>query len=303
MTSLTKESNLLPFLFMGCWNEDDTPRASVAKAIRENPIKTLVLGGDNVYPQKLRIGNATDFTKVYSLKTLMDGVRMLHGKEIYTALGNHNVGGPMLKTELSLKEWTLPDRYYSVHFSDCSLVIIDSNLVEDDSEYTKMREWLVNTINELKRTGKPYYYVQHEPFISFKKKKVQMLDKLSDLLRVLTIYPPIAILCADTHNFQQGTLQVSGVSIPQYVVGTGGAHPDFLKAKDGDKYEVDGITYTIDKSVTGYGYLEVTGDDIKFIKVEDWRPFEGKGGNRKHPLRTHKKRKGKRYARKTTRKI
>jgi hypothetical protein len=83
----------------------------------ENPIKTVVLGGDNVYPQKMRIGKATDFTKVYSQKTLMNGVHMLHGKDIYTALGNHNVGGPMLNTQLGLKEWTIPNRYYSINFS------------------------------------------------------------------------------------------------------------------------------------------------------------------------------------------
>ena len=102
MTTIDKAKNLVPFLFMGCWNEDDSPRVSVTKAIMENPIETLVLGGDNVYPYKMRIGSSTDFTKVYSQKTLMNGIHMLYGKDIYAALGNHNVGGPMLKTQRNL---------------------------------------------------------------------------------------------------------------------------------------------------------------------------------------------------------
>jgi hypothetical protein len=280
MTTIDKSENLVPFLFMGCWNEDDTPRASVAKAIRENPIKTLVLGGDNIYPKKIRVGNTTDFTKVYNIKTLMNGVHMLHSKNIYTALGNHNISDSVLKTELRLKEWTIPDRYYCINFKDYSLVVIDSNLIKGH-EYVVMQEWLKKTISDLESKRKKYYYVQHDPFISFKKNKKTVLPKLSDLLGVLARYPPIAILCADTHNYQQGTLKISGVTIPQFIVGTGGAHPDFVKGKNGDTYEIEGVTYTMDSYIPGYGYLQITDKDKEFIKVEDWRSFEGIGGKRR----------------------
>jgi hypothetical protein len=287
MTTIDKDKPLIPFLFMGCWNEDDSPRVSVAKAIMENPIETLVLGGDNIYPQKLRIGNATDFTKVYSQKTLMNGVHMLNGKDIYAALGNHNVGGPMLKTQLGLTEWTMPSRYYSVNFSDYTLIIIDSNLVEDVDKYNIMREWLEGKLTELEELDKKYYYVQHDPFISFKKKKKTAFPKLSELLGILSKYPPIAILCADTHNFQKGTLQIGDITIPQYIVGTGGAHPDFVNASVGETHTVDGVIYRMDEYIPGYGYLEVTPEETKFIKVADWRSFEAKGGKRIR--KTHKK--------------
>jgi hypothetical protein len=265
----------------------------------ENPIETLVLGGDNVYPQKMRIGNSTDFTKVYSQKTLMNGIHMLHGKDIYAALGNHNVGGPMLKTQRGLKEWTMPNRYYSVNFSDLSLVVIDSNLVDDDKEFDSMMSWLETILGELKASGRKYYYVQHDPFISFGKTKMIVVPKLTNILGVLAKYPPIAVLCADTHNYQKGTLTIGDVKIPQYVVGTGGAHPDYVKGKNGDKYEIDGVTYKMKSHIPGYGYLEIKSDKPTFVKVEDWRPFEAKGGKRstrkrKHLYRAKKSRKHRR---------
>ena len=278
MTTIDKAKPLVPFLFMGCWNEDDSPRVSVAKAIMKNPIETLVLGGDNVYPQKLRIGNATDFTRVYSQKTLMNGVHMLHGKDIYAALGNHNVGGPMLKLQSSLTEWTMPNRYYSVNFTDYSLVVIDSNLIDDAETFDNMNKWLLETINKLKVERRKYYYVQHDPFISFGKKKITVFPKLTEILGVLANYPPIAILCADTHNYQKGTLKIGDVIIQQYVVGTGGAHPDYAKGKNGDSHTTMDITYTMESHIPGYGYLEIKPESTKFIKVENWRPFEGKAG-------------------------
>lgn len=55
MESEAEAYDLHPFLFMGCWNEDlpsSDARDAVAKAIQANPVRTLILGGDNVYPVK-----------------------------------------------------------------------------------------------------------------------------------------------------------------------------------------------------------------------------------------------------------
>lgn len=283
MTTIDKPKNIIPFLFMGCWNRDDNPRNKVAKAIIENPIKTLILGGDNIYPEKIRIGKNTDFTKVYSMKTLMNGINMLYGKEIYAVLGNHNIGGPMLNTQLTMKEWTMPDRYYSINFKDHSLIVIDSNLVTTP-EYNTMRDWLKKQINILKSNSIKYFYIQHEPFIAFKKNKKVVLPNTTELLNILADYSPIAILCADTHHYQKGVLKINNISITQYIVGTGGADPDFVKANVGDEYTIDGISYTMEEYIPGYGYLEVSDKNMEFIKVEDWRGFEGKGGKRCNKL-------------------
>ena len=57
MSSIVHSSthNLLPFLFMGCWNRDAPPREEVAEHIRKNPIKRLILGGDNIYQKTMWI--------------------------------------------------------------------------------------------------------------------------------------------------------------------------------------------------------------------------------------------------------
>lgn len=76
----------------------------------------------------------------------MNGIHMLHGKDIYAALGNHNIGDPMLNTQLGLNEWTMPGRYYSIYFKDYALIIIDSNLVTTD-KYEEMCDWLKEQID------------------------------------------------------------------------------------------------------------------------------------------------------------
>ena len=289
MSTIEKATDLLPFLFMGCWNKKGEPSASVARAITENPITTLVLGGDNIYPEKQQNGNdPTKFTKVYSLETLTEGIHMLHGKTIYTALGNHNVVDAILPTQLGLKEWTIPNRYYSVNFRDLTLVVIDSNLVTTD-EYGSMKDWLSGIIAILKEAGKRYYYVQHDPFLSFKKNKTTALRKFSELLAILAEHPPVAVLCADTHNYQSGTLQIGAARIRQYVVGTGGAVPDYVAQDKGSAHTAEDVTYTMDDYITGYGYLEITPATTHFIKVEDWRSYEGKGGGKRR-TKTYKKR-------------
>lgn len=296
MNCIAKPKTILPFLFVGCWNRDDKPRNSVTKSITDNPIQTVILGGDNIYPQKLRIGNNTEFTKVYSTKTLMNGIHRIKGKDIYATLGNHNIGNSMLNTQLGLNEWTMPSRYYCVYFSDCALIVIDSNLVTTD-KYEEMRDWLTEQVHILKKKGMKYFYVQHEPFIAFKKNKVVVLPHTDELIHILAEYKPEMILCADTHNYQKGILKIGDKTMTQYVVGTGGASPDIVKAKIGDEYTIDGIRYIMEDYIPGYGYLEVSTDETKFIKVSDWRPFEGIGGKR-----TRSKNKGLKRYKKTLRK-
>lgn len=41
--------------------------------------------------------------------------------------------------------------------------------------------------------------------------------------------------------------------------------------------------------IPGYGYLQVTPDDTKFIKVSNWRSFEGKGGKHRRNKKTYKR--------------
>lgn len=130
------------------------------------------------------------------------------------------------------------------------------------------------------------------PLYHSKRKKKTVLAGGAEILTILLEYPPITILCADTHNYQKGKLIINGISIPQIIAGTGGADPDFINAKEGESYIVDGITYVMDEHIPGYGYLEVLNDGDKFInkfiKVENWRSFEGRGGKRKTGKKLHR---------------
>ena len=255
------DSDLVPFLFMGCWNRDSTARDSVTDAIRNNPIDKLILGGDNIYPTKI------NGKKHYNIELLKDGFNRLRGKEIYTAIGNHNIGKML---ELELKMYNIPKTYYCIHFNDYALVVFDTNILEGG--FKEMSEWLLHTILSIQKSGKKYYYVQHEPFISFKKTKykngttkIHTYKKINDIFPILLQYPPIAILCADTHNYQQGSLTMNNKSILQIIVGTGGASPDILNTPI-NTHSHEAITYTMKEYKPPYGYLQVTAD-TEFIEV------------------------------------
>lgn len=268
----------LPFLFMGCWNRTGPARDCVARALRRNPITHLVLGGDNVYPTKSVDVTTGAKTKAYDMRVLEEGLAALHTKTILgTALGNHNISDPAIRKE-QMKRLLPGSRdgatYYRLTHDDVDLVFLDSNLMETDP--TDMLAWLVDTLRT--RGATPYFLIQHEPVLAFKKHKRHQLKNAKALLDVLIHRPPIAILCADTHHYQHGIIEYKGVHIAQYIVGTGGAEPDFMKA-DTDILNVDDITYRRIEYMKGYGYLQVnTPSHIEFIHVCDWAEHEGVGG-------------------------
>jgi hypothetical protein len=290
----TEAYDLHPFLFMGCWNEalpSPEPRNAVAAAIRANPVPTLILGGDNVYPKKQVVGEKK--MKTYSLELLNEGLGLFAEKHLHIALGNHNVDAPEIQTRV-MEIGRLTNRYYCKTFRDAyALVVIDTNLV-DTVLGPPMLEWIARTVRTLQESGTRYYFIQHEPFLSYKKGKAEQLDKGVDILRLLAAYPPILILCADTHNYQELMITVGGVSIPQIVVGTGGAHPDPF----GDTSETkvrDDIVYTLGKHTEGFGYLQVNAPgDFAFQNVAPWSLA---GGGTLRRTRTRQRRRKDRHSR------
>ncbi len=267
---------LHPFLFMGCWNKAGAPRDAVSAAIQADEVETLILGGDNIYPEKIQRPNGSK-NSVYDKALLDDGLARINKKTIYAALGNHNVfNSEIERYELELP-WILPGSYYAIEFADnCAIVVLNTNLV-DNPDFMLMMEWFSATQKELQTKGMPYYLIQHEPYISFKKKKIQMLVRAPEILANIT-YPPIAILCADTHNYQKGTITYGGMSIPQIIVGTGGAHPDNVTVPVETEHEAEGVHYKMEEHMPGYGYLRVNVGSTEFVKIMDW-PTEG--GKRK----------------------
>lgn len=294
---------LHPFLFMGCWNQHSfppgsnsktsvLPRDAVAEAIQKSDIPTLVLGGDNVYPRR----DSSTGKKIHLVKDFKEGIELLKGKQIFSSLGNHNIDPGMLEAQVGASEWVLPERYYATLFTDnTALVVIDTNLVEkeQEKEFATMLLWLQDILARLKAASISYYLIQHEPFVSFRKAKKfdypvsSVLTRASDILYRIAEYPPIAVLCADTHNFQTGIITVAktvSVKIPQYVVGTGGGFPDEFGTKMDSiltsapiTIGPSDITYSPTDYQTGYGFLEVYSPSSSsslfvFKKVMEWLP-------------------------------
>lgn len=273
-----EDGNLLPFLFMGCWNEPSLPaRELVAARINANEIKTLILAGDNVYPP--------EGSKTHNIETFLDGIRLFRDKRIFGALGNHNVRNtPVEEAELAYPDWTLPARYYARQFRDgYALVVLDTNIVEVKAKINAMVAWLRAIVDQCRAAGIRYYIVQHEPYATYKKKKIVTLVGASKLLEAMAPYPPEAILCADTHNFQIGTIHVGGTRILQYTVGTGGAKHDPIEVElNPIPIGTGGIFMTFESHIPGYGFLEVRPGRLDFVRAADWpAPRVGAEGGRR----------------------
>jgi hypothetical protein len=279
-------SPLHPFLFFGCWNTRGPARNAVADAIYDNEadVKILILGGDNVYPLQ------GDKTKAHRKDVFEEGMQLYarfehkDGHYLIPSLGNHNVKKDIYSTEMERFHRFMPDlsiAYYSLRFSDgFRMIVLDTNIVDSTHEdkYNAMCAWLHRAVHDARIAGESYYIVQHEPMISLRNKKRR--DVASALLRhdtlmdILNQYPPIAILCADTHNYQYGDLQFGGEGapiIPQYVVGTGGADLDNLPMRLPPFGITEGsLRYVYRGGMKAYGYLRVDSPrKIQFKKVRD----------------------------------
>jgi hypothetical protein len=282
MSAAASSGALLPFIFVGCWNRRAPPRNAVAEHINHSGIINVILGGDNVYP--------LEGTKSHSIDVFHEGVGLFTGKNLYAVLGNHNVKEPEIAAaELAYRGWMLPAPYYKHDFDDVSVIFLDTNIMENDSELTKMIDAMKHMIGEIKSAGRNYYIVQHEPFASYKKKKRPVLPNGHKLLYEMKDYPPLAILCADTHNFQISTLNVGGTSIKQYVVGTGGAKFDNIEIDTHENIQItDDIQLKFEGHMPGYGYLVIAEDGFHFVKVTDWEKEGGRSRGRKTRRRTKK---------------
>jgi hypothetical protein len=289
MAYILEERPLHPFLFMGCWNQPGQARDAVAAAVRQRSEEMIVLGGDNIYPEKRLQDGA--IRKVYSIDVLDSGVDLLGTKTMYASLGNHNVAVPDILDHEMEMPWILPNSYYCARFSDdYALVVLDTNA--EGKQFDAMISWFVEIQTTLKEHNVPYYLVQHEPYASYKKGKQQVLRQGAAILEHID-YAPLAILCADTHNYQRGYVSLpNGSQILQIVAGTGGAHHDPLGASGSFTASsfTGSIMYTLTEHIPGYGFVSVDVGNIRFVKVMDW-PKQGgktrKQKNRKRKTRKH----------------
>lgn len=272
------DTPLHPFLFVGCWNQTGRARDAVMAAVHQRPEQTVVLGGDNIYPTKSMSADGRK-RKVYDPAVLATGAAFLSSKEVYAALGNHNIADPAIYDRMIQLPWHIRNPYYGVEFADgYCLVFLDTNRMEEPAA---MLDWFAKAQRYIADARQQYYLVQHEPIVSFKKGAPATLYDGVALLDAITVLPR-AVLCADTHNYQRGTIQYNpsflnrvmgnGPSLTQYVVGTGGAAPDPIGAELDDSVTVlDTITYTLEDADAAYGFLAVPADSAPyFVSVAGW---------------------------------
>lgn len=313
MATVVLESPLLPLAFVGCWNRKiigvaPSPRDLVAARIREDiaakGIRTVILGGDNEYPpstidettgqevkgNKPKSANAAG-REAY-LKAFEEGAALYSGiPQLYVAVGNHNIdeAGRIFEHQRAAFGTSMLNNYYKIVGDTHDVVVIDTNLVGPgrEAEYAEMLMWLRAEV----AGPKPYLLVQHEPFAAFSKltdkgvKKKAVLNNSVGILEAVKEHPPIAILCADTHNYQEGVIVYGDLRIPQYVVGTGGAMPDkmFEVAAGEEIFTRADMPYTYEfrRMIPNYGYLRIDpGPTFLFEEVTGWR-----GGARKQKTR------------------
>ena len=127
---ITTATDCSKFIFFGCWNNINCKNEYIYRnivldniAINETDIKHIYLAGDNWYSNKKRI-NKKDF-KLYFTEILRTGYEKLYGmsKEIYIAVGNHDVVSDttedLLKKDCSINT----QKYYLQQIKEAEKVI------------------------------------------------------------------------------------------------------------------------------------------------------------------------------------
>jgi hypothetical protein len=197
---------LHPFIFVGCWNNPNThDYRHVFERIKEEPMKTLILGGDNIYPFKEANGS-----KRYNLDEVQKGFEIAHKAKpyIFTAFGNHNITNSSVY-EKEKKLYGLLSSYYCVHFTDGFTLIFLNSLfaINDEDMYTDelnaMLEWLQEIVSKISK----YYIVLHHPIAGIRAKGPWILPNKNSILSILQHNLPIAILCSHLHFFQAGEIE------------------------------------------------------------------------------------------------
>ena len=127
--------------------------------------------------------------------------------------------------------------------------------------------------------------IGHHPIYSIKNKKdikdeiklvrfIDFLKKVADLLIGKNVY----YLCADTHMYQEGIINITpDLIIKQYIVGTGGAEQDSIYLGDNTIKEGGSIVYTktIEKKEFGFLNVEINELGVNYNFISAISPLVG----------------------------
>ena len=260
-------------------------------------VKHIVLGGDNVYPRPIMLADGKK-NKEHESAVFDEGLALYtaNGKQIVGAFGNHNMDILEHQKEAFGIEGAT---YYERLFADgkTHLLVLDTNIMTD----ADMLAWFKDTVDRIPRDHY-YFVVQHEPYFVARQKKFLELANADPFLNVMFEHPPIAILCADTHNFQHDTIQQVGEDgapnsdvpmLHQIIVGTGGANPDAYREGFTQEVRRDRYLFRQLLAIPGFGFLYVDNPGLseyrcRFKKIMDWSVGQI-GGSAKDRRQTRRK--------------
>ena len=132
--------------------------------------------------------------------------------------------------------------------------------------------------------------IGHHPIISVRakekdgriKNKAEIIKGLKDLFESIkdkVSDKKLFYLCADTHLYQRGTVQIEGLPIiNQYICGTGGADQDDCEICDLKEVSEKGLTYKIEECHKIFGFLVVSdnGENLSFEFINSNKTVESK---------------------------
>lgn len=231
----------------GSGNSDQIKVAkSMEKLINKNPIETVIIVGDNIYPDGCSDIHDSQFnTKFRDIYQNID-------LPFYLCLGNHdyhNNAQSQIDYTFSqynddktryFKKWNLPSKWYTKSFKHCDMFFIDTNFKHLSGDFIKKQ--LSDTIKSIKNSKKRWKILcghhtwrsvgghgnaepRHEAF-------------MDDLLKQVDID---IYICG--HDHCKSLIHVGKHSIPTLVIGTGGKNYDdslvFLEKTKYDNSQLD----------------------------------------------------------------
>ena len=214
---------------------------SMEKLIKKNPIKSIIIVGDNIYPDGCNdihdIQFNTKFRDIYKNINL----------PFYLCLGNHDYHtNPQSQIDYTFsqynsdKKWNLPKKYYKQSFESCDLFFIDSNFKHLSESF--IQQQLSDTIQSIQSSKKRWKILcGHHTWRSVgghgnaEPKHEKFMDDLLKNVKI-DIY-----ICG--HDHCKSLIHVGKHKIPTLVIGTGGKSYDdkltFLEKTNFDNSQLD----------------------------------------------------------------
>jgi hypothetical protein len=111
------------------------------------------------------------------------------------------------------------------------------------------------------------------------------------ILSTLQTYPPLAVLCADTHHYEDGIISGGSHAIRQIIVGSGGAEYNTYTEPAIPFRIGGGFNYTMTSApIHKYGFLLIEREgEAVFQPVLNWEGGRRGRTRRTRKTRTHKK--------------